>query len=44
MTRTVEEDTEQPSEQTPEKTEHGPPVPEPEEEDGGDAEDVPTAD
>jgi hypothetical protein len=45
MTRTVEkEDTQEPSEQSPEKTEEGAPVPDPEREDGGDADDVPSAD
>jgi hypothetical protein len=43
MTRTVaEEDTQEPSEQSPERTEDGPPVPDPEND--GDGEDVPTAD
>jgi hypothetical protein len=37
------EDTEAPAEQDPEQTEEGPPVPDPEREDGGDAEDVPGA-
>jgi hypothetical protein len=45
MTRTVErEDTQAPAEQTPEQTEEGAPVPDPERDDGGDGEDVPTAD
>jgi hypothetical protein len=45
MTRTVEEeDTQEPLEQSPERTEEGPPVPDPERDDGGDAEDVPSAD
>jgi hypothetical protein len=45
MTRTVEEeDTQRHSEQTPERTEDGPPVPDPERENGGDADDVQTAD
>jgi hypothetical protein len=44
MTRTVEEDTQQPAEQTPERTEEGSPVPDPEREDGGDRDEVPTAD
>ena len=44
MTRTVEEDTQEPSEQTPEETEEGQPAPDPERENGGDADDVPTAD
>jgi hypothetical protein len=44
MTRTVEENTEAPSEQDPDATEEGSPVPDPEREDGGDAEDVPQAD
>jgi len=39
-----EEDTQQPSEQSPEGTEEGNPAPDPEQEDGGDADDVPTAD
>jgi hypothetical protein len=39
----VEEDTQAPVEQDPEPTEEGPPVPDPEREDGGDAEDVPGA-
>jgi hypothetical protein len=38
------EDTEAPREQDPERTEAGPPVPDPERENGGDAEDVPEAD
>jgi hypothetical protein len=38
------EDTQAPSEQSPDETEEGPPVPDPEREDGGDAEDVPQAD
>jgi hypothetical protein len=40
----VEEDTQQPSEQSPEWTEEGPPDPDPEGENGGDADDVPSAD
>jgi hypothetical protein len=44
MTRTVEENTQAPSEQDPEPTEEGHPVPDPDREDGGDAEDVPQAD
>jgi hypothetical protein len=45
MTRTMEEeDTQAPSEQSPERTEEGPPAPDPERENGGDAEDVPSAD
>jgi hypothetical protein len=45
MTRTVEEeDTQEPLEQCPERTKEGPPVPDPERDDGGDAEDVPSAD
>jgi hypothetical protein len=45
MTRIVEEeDTQEPSEQRPERTEEGPPVPDPESDGGGDAEDVPSAD
>jgi len=44
MTRTVEEDTQRPEEQSPEETEEGSPVPDPEQDDGRDAEDVPSAD
>jgi hypothetical protein len=40
----VEEDTQQPSEQSPERTEEGPPAPDPERENGGDSDDVPSAD
>jgi hypothetical protein len=40
----VEENTQQPSKQSPERTEEGPPAPDPEREDGGDADDVPSAD
>jgi hypothetical protein len=40
----VEEDTQPPSEQSPERTEEGPPAPDPEHEDGSDADDVPSAD
>jgi hypothetical protein len=39
-----EEDTQAPTEQDPEETEEGSPVPDPEQENGGDAEDVPNAD
>jgi hypothetical protein len=38
-----EEDTEAPAEQDPEETEEGSPVPDPERENGGEAEDVPGA-
>jgi hypothetical protein len=38
------EDTEAPREQEPDPTEEGPPAPDPEREDGGDAEDIPEAD
>jgi hypothetical protein len=38
------ENTQASSGQDPDKTEEGPPVPDPEREDGGDAEDVPEAD
>jgi hypothetical protein len=38
------EDTEASREQDPERTEEGPPVPDPERENGSDAEDVPAAD
>jgi hypothetical protein len=38
-----EEDTEAPAEQDPEETEEGSPVPDPEGENGGEAEDVPGA-
>jgi hypothetical protein len=45
MTFTVEkENTQAPSGQDPDETEEGPPVPDPERENGGDAEDVPQAD
>jgi hypothetical protein len=45
MTFTMEEeDTQASSRQDPEETEEGPPVPDPDREDGGDAEDVPSAD
>jgi hypothetical protein len=40
----VEENTERQSDQEPEETGEGSPVPDPEEDEGGDAEDVPTAD
>ncbi|MGH3006630.1 MAG: hypothetical protein ACRDOS_12190 [Gaiellaceae bacterium] len=40
----MEENTQQPSEQSPERTEEGPPVPNPERENGGDADDIPSAD
>jgi hypothetical protein len=43
MTFTVEENTQAPKEQDPEETEEGSPIPDPEREDGGDAEDVPGA-
>jgi hypothetical protein len=43
MTRTVQEDTQPPVEQDPEPTEEGSPIPDPERENGGDAEDVPGA-
>jgi hypothetical protein len=43
MTLMSEEDTQAPEEQDPEETEEGPPVPDPEREDGGEAEDVPGA-
>ncbi len=39
----MEEDTQAPPEQDPEPTEEGSPVPDPEREDGGEAEDVPGA-
>jgi hypothetical protein len=39
-----EEDTQQPPEQSPGRTEEGPPVPDPARDDGGDAEDIPSAD
>jgi hypothetical protein len=38
------EDTQAPSEQDPERTDEGPPAPDPEGDGGGDAEDVPEAD
>jgi hypothetical protein len=45
MTRTLaEENTQQPAEQSPERTEEGSPVPDPERGDDGEGEDVPTAD
>jgi hypothetical protein len=44
MTFMSEEDTQAPAEQDPEETEEGSPVPDPERENGGDAEDVPNAD
>jgi hypothetical protein len=44
MTCTVEENTEEPEEQRPESTEEGHAAPDPERENGGDADDVPTAD
>jgi hypothetical protein len=43
-TFTMEENTQAPSDQDPDGTEEGSPVPDPEDEDGGDAEDVPEAD
>jgi hypothetical protein len=39
-----EENTEAPQEQDPASTDEGPPVPDPERENGGDAEDIPDAD
>jgi hypothetical protein len=39
-----EEDTQAPNAQDPDETQEGPPVPDPEREDGGAAEDVPEAD
>jgi hypothetical protein len=39
-----EEDTQAPEEQDPERTDEGSPVPDPERDEGGDAEDVPDAD
>jgi hypothetical protein len=39
-----EEDTQAPESQDPDETQEGPPVPDPEREDGGDAEDIPEAD
>jgi hypothetical protein len=45
MTFTMEkEDTQAPSGQDPDETEEGPPLPDSERENGGDAEDVPEAD
>jgi len=44
MTFTMENDTQEPREQDPDETEEGSPVPDPERENGGDAEDVPGAD
>jgi hypothetical protein len=45
MTFTMEkEDTQAPSGQDPDETEEGSPVPDPEDENGGDAQDVPGAD
>jgi hypothetical protein len=44
MTFTVENDTQEPRGQDHDETEEGSPVPDPEREDGGDAEDVPEAD
>jgi hypothetical protein len=38
------EDTQAPPEQSPDETEEGSPVPDPEDDDNGDAEDVPQAD
>jgi hypothetical protein len=40
----MEEDTQAPSDQDPDETEEGSPVPDPEDENGGDADDVPEAD
>lgn len=44
MTFTMENDTQELPEQDPDETEEGSPVPDPERENGGDAEDVPGAD
>jgi hypothetical protein len=44
MTRTVEENTQRPQVQSPEETEEGSPVPDPEQDDSADADDVPSAD
>jgi hypothetical protein len=44
MTFMSEEDTQAPADQSPEETEEGSPVPDPEPEEGGNAEDVPGAD
>jgi hypothetical protein len=44
MTFMPAEDTQAPEEQSPEETEAGSPVPDPEQKDGGSAEDVPDAD
>jgi hypothetical protein len=38
------ENTQEPEEQTPERTEEGHPAPDPERDEGGNADDVPTAD
>jgi len=40
----MEEDTQAPSDQDPDETEEGSPVPDPEDKNGGDADDVPEAD
>jgi hypothetical protein len=40
----MEEDTQAPSDQDPDETEKGSPVPDPEDDNGGDADDVPEAD
>jgi hypothetical protein len=40
----MEEDTQAPRDQDPDETEEGSPVPDPEDENGGDADDVPEAD
>jgi hypothetical protein len=40
----MEEDTQAPSDQDPDETEEGSPVPDPEDDNGGDADDVPEAD
>jgi hypothetical protein len=44
MTFMFEKDTQAPVEQDPEETEAGSPIPDPEEKDGGSAEDIPDAD
>jgi hypothetical protein len=44
MTFTVENDTQEPRGQDPDETKEGSPIPDPEREDSGDAEDVPEAD
>jgi hypothetical protein len=40
----MEEDTQAPRDQDPDETEEGSPVPDPEDDNGGDADDVPEAD